>query len=154
MAGRTPRQVIDAYNDAVSRADWTLLREVLADDYVEDYLQSGERIVGPENAIRVRAMYPRDDMSSAPSPLEARLIVGGEERWALAPNFTAIRASAVGVTITRVVRAIYPDGPWYVVFIGTVAGGHIHHSTVVFGKVFDPPDWRAHLVQRMPEAER
>jgi hypothetical protein len=152
---RTPREVIDAYVDAMNRGDWNLLRELLADDYVEDYPQSGERIRGRENAVLVRNAFPRDDMSTRPEQIVgARMTVGGEDRWALAPNFTAIKVESSGDIVTSLVRAIYPDGPWYVVFIGDVEAGRIHHATVVFGKVFDPPPWRAAWVERMPEDER
>jgi ketosteroid isomerase-like protein len=155
MAERTPRQVIDAYIDAMNRADWDALRQLFADDYVEEYPQSGERIRGPENAVRVRANFPRTDMDSVPSPMVgARMTVGGEERWALAPNFTAIRVSADGDLVTSVARAIYPEGPWYVVYIGRIAAGKITRATAFFAQVFEPPPWRAPWVERIPESER
>ena len=62
MAERTPREVMDAFHDAMNRGDWELLGEVLADDYVEDYPQSGERIRGRDNAIAMRKQYPRPSM--------------------------------------------------------------------------------------------
>jgi len=155
MAERTPREVIDAYVDAMDRGDWALLRELFVDDYIEDYPQSGERIRGADNAIHVRSSFPRADMAAPPSRnVGAKLIVGGEDHWALAPNFTAIRVAAAGVTITAVTRAVYPDGPWYVVYIGTVDRGRIRRATAIFGATFEPAPWRAAWVERIPEAER
>ena len=153
MAERTPRQVLDAYFDAMNRADWALLREVLADGYVEDYPQSGERVRGRENAIAVRSRGPR------PAPHEgasaaAELVVGGEERWALAPNFTAIRVTTEGDTLTALIRAMYPDGLWYVVYIATIQNGQVQRATMIFGAMFDAPDWRAQWTERMPDRER
>ena len=155
MPDRTPREVIDAYGDAMNRADWALLRELLAEDYVEDYPQSGERIRGRENAIAVRN-HARPDASSEKGGLRSRaeLTIGGEERWALAPNFTAIRTTAEGDVITSLIRAEYPGGEWYVVFIGTVERGQIHHATMVFGPLFEAPEWRRSLVEPIPDRER
>jgi hypothetical protein len=155
MTDRTARQVIEAYADAMNRADWDLLRTLLADDYVEDYPQSGERVRGRENAIAVRSYQrPEQAVAADGSMTVAELLVGGEERWALAPNFTAIRTTSGNDTITSVVRATYPDGLWYVVFIGDVDRGQIHHATMVFGPMFASPEWRRPFVERLPERER
>ena len=80
--------------------------------------------------------------------------MGGEDRWALASNLTAIRVTADGDTITSVTRILYPDAPWYVVFVGTIAGGQIHHVTAIFGQLFEPPAWRRQWVEAMPDSER
>jgi hypothetical protein len=155
MPERTPREVIDAYVDAMSRADWALVRELLADDYVEEYPQSGELVRGPDKAIAVRHR-DRPEEAAADGAFRSRseLVVGGEERWVLAPNFTAIRTTADGDVITSLIRATYPDGEWYVVYIGTVEHGRIRHATMVFGPMFEAPEWRRGLVERMPEADR
>jgi len=154
-AERTPREVIDTYVDAMARGDWTLLGDVLADDYVEDYPQSGERVRGRERAIAIRShARPPQPPPGDPMLSRAELVIGGEERWALAPNFTAIRTTSDGDTITSLVRATYPDGPWYVVYIGEVARGQIHHATMVFGPMFEAPEWRRSLVEPMPERDR
>jgi hypothetical protein len=94
-------------------------------------------------------------MTSPPSRnVGVPLIVGGEEGWALAPNFTAIRVAAAGDTVTAVTRSVYPDGPWYVVYIGTVERGRIRRATAIFGAPFDAAEWRAAWVERIPEDER
>jgi hypothetical protein len=152
---RTPRQVIDAYMDAMNRADWDALRLLFAPEYVEDYPQSGERIRGPEHAVQVRSSFPRDDMSAVPSPVVGpATLLGGEERWVLAPNFTAIRVEAEGDTVTSISRSMYPDGFWYVVYIGKVANGQIQRATAFFAQLFEAPAWRAGWVERIPESER
>ena len=56
--------------------------------------------------------------------------------------------------VTTLIRAIYPDGPWYVVHIATVTGGLIARATVVFGAMFPAPEWRAPFVERMPDRDR
>jgi hypothetical protein len=151
----TPRQVIDAYMDAMNRADWGALRRLFAPDYVEDYPQSGERIRGAEHAVLVRSNFPRKDMASVPSPVVGpAVLLGGEERWMLAPNFTAIRVDAEGDTVTSIARSRYPDGLWFVVYIGKVANGQIQRATAFFAQEFEPAPWRAALVERIPEAER
>ena len=155
MPEPTPREVLDNYVKAINAGDWELMREVLAPDYIEDYPQSGERVRGRENAIAVRSRYPRP-RTSPPEGFAsgAELVVGGEERWALAPNFTAIRVTAQGDTLTALVRAVYPDGPWYVVYIATIDAGQIRRATLIFGALFDAPVWRALWTERMPDRER
>lgn len=133
----------------MSRDDWDRVTELLHPDYVEDYPQSGERIRGRKNAVAVRRDYP-----GGRSTERMEMVVGGEDRWALAPNFTAIRVAAAGDSVTAVVRARYPDGYWYITLIATVGAGQITRATVVFGKAFDPPAWRAGMVEAMPSQDR
>ena len=155
VAERSPREVISTYTDAMNRGDWALLREVLAADYIEDYPQSGERIRGPENAVAVRDRFPRGNTAIPDTRnVGARLTVGGEDRWAMAPNFTAIKVASDGDNVTSLVRAIYPDGPWYVVYIASIERGRIKHATVIFGAMFEAPEWRRQWVEAMPEDER
>jgi len=154
MPDRTPREIIDAYIDGMARADWTAVRGLLAEDYVEDYPQSGERVRGPDNAIAVRTRGRPELVGGAAFRSRSELTVGGEERWALAPNFTAIRTTGDGDVITSLIRAEYPDGEWYVVYIATVERGQIHHATMIFGQLFEAPEWRRPLVERMPDRDR
>jgi ketosteroid isomerase-like protein len=152
MSEPTGREVIDAYVAAMNAGDWEAVGELLHPDFYEDYPQSGERIRGRENCVRVRRDYPRTE--STPLETGTRFIVGGDDRWAIAPNFTAVRIAGAGDTLTAVFRARYPDGLWYIVHIGTVENGRLARATVFFAPLFDPPEWRQDFVERMPEAER
>jgi SnoaL-like domain len=153
VAERTPREVMAAYVDAMNRADWTLLASLLAPDYIEDYPQSGERVRGRANALAVRQFFGREENRSS-LLVGAEMTIGGEDRWALAPNFTAIKMTSDGDTLTSLIRSVYPDGPWYVVHIATIRGGLIVQATVIFGAMFEPPEWRRGLVERIPDRER
>jgi len=150
MAARTPRELVDAYVDATNRGDWALMRSLLAPDYLEDYPQSGERVTGPDAAIGIRAHY------SALGPLVTtrESLVGGEDRWALAPNFTAVRVTGEGDVLTIVLRAAYPDGQWWVIAILEVRDGLVGHQTAYFAQDFDAPEWRQPWVSRIPPTER
>lgn len=152
MPDPSPRAVVEAYLQATNNTDWDRLAELLDPDYIEDYPQSGERIRGRENAIAIRRSFPGLDDSR--EPLRQRLLLGGEEHWALAPNFTAIRVTGTGETVTSLARARYPDGYWYIVYIATVQDGRIKRATALFAPLFDPPEWRQALTERMPEGER
>ena len=118
---RTGRQVMLGCIDATIHSVWERLRTLLHPDYAEDYPQSGERIRGVANAIAVRSHFRRERHTS----LEQRQLVGGEERWALAPNLTAIRVTGEGDTVTAVIRSKYPGGYWYVIHIAQVESGMV-----------------------------
>ena len=129
-----PRDIVQAFAAAQMAADWTAMRGLLADDYVEDYPQTGERIAGPDRAIALRRGYP-DMPNGIPGAVDFQ--TGGEDRWALAPNLTAIRVTQDGDLVTSVIRAIYADGPWYVIAFSKVAGGRVGHTTVYFAPMVD-----------------
>jgi len=137
------QQVVIDYVDALNREDWDRLGQILHPDYIEEYPQSGERIVGSANAIALRSNYPRTDEMS----IHRERLVGGEDVWALAPNFTAIRLSSEGDTVTSVTRARYPDGFWYVIFMAQVEGAQIRRATLYFAPEFEPPEWRRQWVE-------
>lgn len=146
---RSPRQVVLDYIQAMNEADWERLRSVLHPDVVEDFPQSGERIRGVANAIAVRSHVPRTWRNS----IDRQRVVGGDDAWALGPNFTAIKVAADGDVVTSIVRARYPDGYWFVVNVAEIQGGLIRHATVYFAPTFDPPEWRREWVERLPEDE-
>ncbi len=149
-ATRSARQVVLDYIEAMNEADWERLSTFLHSDYVEDYPQSGERVRGPANAVAVRSKSPR----SWPRSIDHKRVIGGEEQWALAPNFTAIKVTADGDLVTSVVRARYPDGYWYVIYIAQVEDGIIRRATVYFAPMFEAPEWRREFVESIPDAER
>jgi hypothetical protein len=151
MSDRSPRDVALAFAAAQMAADWDAMRALMTDEYVEDYPQTGERIVGADRAIAVRREFP--GMSDGLAG-DVNLQVGGEDRWALAPNFTAIRVTQDGDIVTTLIRAIYPDGPWYVIAFSRVEGGRVGHMTVYFAPMLPAPEWRKGLASPLPDSER
>jgi ketosteroid isomerase-like protein len=149
---RSPKDIVAALMRAQADGDFSSMRELLAEDYIEDYPQSGERIHGADAALDVRQRFP--GLPDARIDADVKISVGGEDRWALSPNFTAIRVTADGDTVTVAARAAYPDGPWYVIAFIRVAAGKVAQTTMFFAPMFDPPEGRRDLVQRMPDEQR
>jgi ketosteroid isomerase-like protein len=52
------RELIEKYVIAMRDADFATMRAMMADDYVEDYPQTGERIRGADNVMAVRKHFP------------------------------------------------------------------------------------------------
>lgn len=74
MAGETVRQVVERYWRAMNTNDWRAASELLHDDYVLDYPQSGERFRGRERFIALNAEYP----AAGPWRFGVHRIVAGE----------------------------------------------------------------------------
>jgi hypothetical protein len=146
VADRTPRQLFEAWVDALTRWDLDALQRLMHPDFVEEYPQSGERLRGPG---AIRAMLER-----YPGGLERRAqetyaeFLDDEERWVLTPAYTVLPLAASG-RYTTLTRTRYPDGSlWHIVSFFTVRDGLMARRTTYFAQEFEPPAWRADLVER------
>jgi hypothetical protein len=148
------RGVVDRWVDAVTRHDYAAQRELLHDEYVGRYPQSGEVIRGPENRIAIVANYPGWDPSTA--PIHVDLVTGTDDQFITAPSafaWTLVHLSGSGdeFTVTATVR--YPDDSvWHYLSLVVERDGRIWRETAYFGEPFEAPDWRAAWVER--EASR
>ncbi|MDQ3991611.1 MAG: nuclear transport factor 2 family protein [Actinomycetota bacterium] len=137
------RSIVERYVAALP-ADLDTLTSLQHPDFVEEWPQSGERIVGSENFRAIQEHYP--DVTG-----EVLRLVGTEDRWTVAPTFTPLRIVGAGDTFTALARARYPDGSEYhVVSVLEVRDGRIARATTFFAERFEPPDWRARWVERVP----
>lgn len=109
-----------------------LIREYATDDFVEEWPQSGERL-SKEASARLAEKYP--EMSgTTPSFTYKRMLGGGD-------------VFVIEGTID------YGDGiPVSYVSIGEVRDGKIARVTEYFANPFEPPAWRADIVERMEPA--
>jgi ketosteroid isomerase-like protein len=108
--------------------DWDGARAMLADDYVQEWPQSRERIEGPEDALAINRNFP-----------------GGM------PTMTFRRATGSGEVVVLEVDLHYPDGSRYQgVSVIQVHDGKVVKEVDYFAQPFDPPQWRAQWVKRMP----
>src|SRR6266567_2767602 len=69
--------------------------ELVADDIVEEYPQSGECMRGKSNRRAVYENYPGAGMPSQNAPVVKR-VIGSEDRWVLTPSQTALRIIGTG----------------------------------------------------------
>ena len=92
MTESVTRDVISRYVRAVHDQDLDTMSSLQHPDYVEDWPQSGERIRGRANFRRIMENYP-GGLRGADADVSMDRVVGGEDRWMVAPTFTMVRVS-------------------------------------------------------------
>jgi hypothetical protein len=95
-------------------------------EVIVDYPQSSERVRGAANLTALRQIYP------AKLTFDVRRISGRDDLW-----------------VTEYVIE-YDGKPTHTVSIMEFRADKVVHETLYFGDPFDPPAWRAHLVEQMP----
>jgi len=97
----------------------------VADDFVQEWPQSGERIRGKENARAINQNYP--GMPTA----KVRSIKGSGNLWVFEADLD------------------YGQGPVHMVTIAEVENGKVVRQTDYFAEPFEAPEWRSKWVERM-----
>ena len=111
-----------------------VMRSFSADDFVQEWPQSGERIVGREAAIKLDESYSANT-GTAPTMKLRRMLGSGD---------------------TYVVEGTidYGDGvPVSFVSIAEFRDGKLVKATEYFANPFPAPEWRAPFVERMDPVE-
>jgi ketosteroid isomerase-like protein len=104
--------------------------ELAADDFVEEWPQSGERIRGRDNAKAINDNYPQ--MTGSDPRVKLRRVSGEGAHW------------VVEGTID------YGDGtPVSYVGVAELRDGKIVRITEYFASPFEAPAWRSQWVERM-----
>jgi ketosteroid isomerase-like protein len=125
--------------DIITDHDWGRLGDILQEDAVFEYPQSGEVFRGVANIRAQFENYP--DLDPGTSRL-AEVI--GDEAFALTPSYTLIRVEGTGQRATAVIRVRYPDGShWWALNLVELRDGRISRSRTYFAPDFDAPEWRA-----------
>lgn len=123
----------------ITNHDWDRLGEVLNEDAVFEYPQSGEVFRGVANIRAQFENYPNLD----PGTSQLAEVIG-DEAFALTPSYTLIRVEGTGQRATAVVRVRYPDGShWWALNLVELRDGRISRSRTYFAQDFDAPEWRA-----------
>jgi SnoaL-like domain len=128
------REVVEQLQHALESGDIEKMSravaEVTGDDFVEEWPQSGERIVGRDAAIRINAMY--EDATGTRPKLAFRRLVGEGDHYVLEGTID------------------YGDGtPVSYVGIVELRDGKLVKLTDYFANPFEAPAWRADIVERM-----
>jgi ketosteroid isomerase-like protein len=127
MDERDGGQVAEAVWKALDARDWEAARGLLHDDFVQEWPQSKERIVGRDNAIAINQNFP-----------------GG------LPTMRFRRTLADGDLAVLEVELTYSDGSRYLgVSVIELRDGKVMRETDYFAQPFQAPQWRAQWVQRM-----
>ena len=125
MGEQENRQVVERLWQDVTQGNLDVMDEVLHEEYVQEWPQSGERIVGKENSKAINENYP-----GAPSMTPKRVVAGGD-------------------LVVSEVTLDYGQGPVHAVSIFELRDGKIVKETDYFADPFEAPEWRAQWVQRM-----
>src|SRR6185437_15550773 len=123
MSAQT-RQLIERYWQTMNSNDFRAVGELLHDDFVLDYPQSGERIRGREHNALINERYP------SPGP------------W----SFVVERLLVSDVGAVSDVRVRGAEVEARAISFFEVRDGLIWHITEYWPDPFEAPDWRAQWV--------
>jgi ketosteroid isomerase-like protein len=126
MSEEDIRQAAEAVWRALAAGDWDGAAAYLHPDFVQEWPQSGERIVGADNALAIDRNFP-----------------GGM------PSMNLRRVHAAGDLAVVEVELTYADGSTYLgVSLLEFRDGTIVKETDYFAEPFPAPQWRAQWVER------
>jgi ketosteroid isomerase-like protein len=126
MDERDAGQVAEKLWKALQAGDWETAGSLLHDDFVQEWPQSGERIIGRDNAIAIERSFP-----------------GG------LPTMRFRRTLADGDLAVLEVELTYADGSRYFgVSIIELRDGKVARETDYYSQPFPAPEWRAQWVER------
>jgi hypothetical protein len=127
MEERGAGQVAEAVWRALEAGDWDAASGYLGEEFVQEWPQSGERIVGREDAIAINQNFP-----------------GG------LPRMRFRRTLADGDLAVLEVELTYADGSRFLgVSVIELQDGKVVRETDYFAQPFPAPQWRAQWVERM-----
>jgi ketosteroid isomerase-like protein len=125
MSEQQNRDTLERYFQAFERQDLDAMEELLHDDYVEEYPQSGERIRGKDNWRKIAENYP-----GLPNVTDHSYVLSGD----------------LGVMKMTVE---YDGNRVYACEIVDFQDGKIERARAYFAEPFEAPEWRAQWVERM-----
>jgi hypothetical protein len=141
------RDTIARYVRAVHDQDLDTITALQHPDFVEDWPQSRERIRGRDNFRKIMDNYP-GGLQGAKADASMDRVVGGEDRWMIAPTFAMVRVSGADDVHTAIVKLRYPGGEeWFMVALIELKDGLIYRATSFFAPIYEPPDWRRAWVE-------
>lgn len=146
MAEPSGREVIERWVRALEAKDFDAQAALLAEDFVDEMPQSGERTRGKANWLAISRNYPGG--VGTVDPTTGR-VVGAEDRWIMTPTFSILRIEGSGDVYTYAGKARYADGQtWDLIAIIELHDGKIARSTTWYAAPFPAPEWRAPYVER------
>lgn len=126
MSEQQNREALERRFEAFERHDIDAFIELLADDYVEEYPQSGERIRGKDNRRKIPENYP----DGLPSLIDHSYKISGD-------------LAVIETTLE------YDGNRMYACEIVDFEDGMMKRARAYFGELFEAPEWRARWVERM-----
>ena len=151
MPDLSNREVVERYAKALKERDYEAAQFLLADDMVEDYPQSGERILGLDKWLSLLQNWPEQERLSS----DLDVVIGNEDQWVVSPALILTRIIGTGDHFWAAGHVSYPDGSrWHLIQLLEVHNGKVTKMRSYFAKPFPAPEWRKPYVTQMPENER
>jgi ketosteroid isomerase-like protein len=136
------REVVERFAEALAADDFDAQDQLIHDDYVGRWPQSGEVIRGRANRRAILQNYPGGVRSRADR------IVGSDDQFIAGPSWNIIHLVGSGDEITMTGTIDYGElGVWHFASLLTMRDGKIWRQTDFFGAPFDAPAWRAPYVE-------
>jgi hypothetical protein len=135
--------MIERYFEAGAERDFDELARMRHTEWTAEWPQSGERIPSHEADRKIHENYP-----GFPEH-ELKWAAGGERRWTMSP-LLPVRVSGGGDLWMGEALLTYPEGPQHAAMIFELRDGLVWRETAYWAAPFDPPAWRAGLVERIP----
>ena len=146
MAESSGRAVVEAFIRAIEAKDFDGQASLLAENYVDEMPQSGERTRGKANYRAIIDHYP----GGVGTVEGSGHLVGADDRYVMTPTFSILRIEGSGDTFTYAGTIRYANGDlWHIVSIVEVHDGRIAKTTSYYAAPFPAPEWRAPYVERM-----
>lgn len=130
MGERENRETAERYMRAMEQGDFDAMDELLHEDYVQEWPQSGERIRGKRNARAINENYP-----GLPTASMRRTLFSGD----------------LGVSEMTL---DYGGKIYHSASIVEFRDGKIYRETDYFAEPFEAPEWRAKWVEKMSSADK
>jgi ketosteroid isomerase-like protein len=124
MAGDADREALERAFGAIAAGDFEPIEELLAEDCVQEWPQSGEVIRGRDNIMAVNRNYP-----GFPN-MRVREVRGGGTVWVAEAELDYHGRRVLYCTVLE------------------MRDGKIVRETDYFSDPFEPPHWRARWVER------
>jgi ketosteroid isomerase-like protein len=125
MSEQENRDAIDRYFQAFKQRDLEAIADLMHDDYVEEYPQSGERIRGKDNWRKIAENYP-----GLPNMTDHSYVLSGD-------------LGVMKMTLE------YDGNRVYACEVVDFEEGKIKRARAYFADPFEAPEWRAQWVERM-----
>ncbi|HVM11934.1 MAG TPA: hypothetical protein VM638_05605 [Actinomycetota bacterium] len=140
------RELVERYWRATAPPDEPTLRRLRHPGWTMEWPQSGERIVGHQNAMAIMEAYP-----GFPDQ-EIRSVQGTPDRWTVSPMMIPVRISGGGNAWFVETALEYPEqGSWQGVAITELREGLVWRDIMYFVEPFEAPEWRGEITERAPD---
>ncbi len=148
MAELSGRTIVEQFARTLEDKDFDAQAMLLADEFVEEMPQSGERTRGKANWLAISRNYP-GGVGTVESG--SGRLVGAEDRWVVTPTFSVLRIEGSGDVYTYVGTVQYATGQtWQMIAVIELRNAKIAKITTWYAAPFEAPEWRAPFVERFP----